>query len=316
MLSKARTLLALALLTPFFANAQPWRPAAGIASTHELKIGDSVLQVDFANGTMDPTIDQVLKHIREAAEAIALYYGRFPVTRARILVVPTQGGRREAIGGTTWGDVDGFPAFTRLRIAEHATQADLDDDWVTTHELDHMAFPNLPEENHWMEEGLASYVEPVARVMTGNLQAPRIWADMARGMPQGEPKPGDQGLDRTHTWGRTYWGGALFCLVADVEIRKQTHNRKGLRDALRAIVAEGGTIDQSWPLDRAFAVGDKATGTHVLTEMYAKWKDSPVEVDLPKLWEELGVLPAGRDVEFDSKARLAKVREAITKSSF
>ena len=315
MLSKARTLFALVSLAPLFASAQPWRPAAGIASTHELKIGESVLQVDFANGSMDLTTDQVLKHIREAAEAINTYYGRFPVARARILVVPTQSGGREAIGGTTWGDVGGFPAFTRLRIAEHATQADLDDDWVTTHELDHMAFPNLPEENHWMEEGLASYVEPVARVMTGNLQAPRIWADMVRGMPQGEPKPGDEGLDRTHTWGRTYWGGALFCLVADVEIRKQTHNRKGLRDALRAIVAEGGTIDHSWPLDRAFAVGDKATGTHVLSDMYAKWKDAPVEVDLPKLWEELGVRPAGRDAEFDSKARLAKVREAITRGS-
>jgi len=316
MLLKARTLLALLVLAPFFASAQPWRPAAGIASTHELKIGESTLQVDFANGSMDLAPDQVLKHIREAAEAIAAYYGRFPVARARILVVPTQGGRREAIGGTTWGDVDGVAGFTRLRIAEHATQADLDDDWVTTHELDHMAFPDLPEENHWMEEGLASYVEPIARVMTGNLQAQKIWADMVRGMPQGEPGTGDQGLDHTHTWGRTYWGGALFCLVADVEIHRQTKNRKGLRDALRAIVAEGGTIDHNWPLPQALEIGDKATGTHVLTEMYAKWKDAPVTVDLPKLWEELGVRAADDGVKFDSKAPLAKVREAITKSSY
>jgi hypothetical protein len=309
---KARTLFALMLLAPLFAKTQPWRPAAGIASTHELKIGDSVLQVDFANGSMDLTADQVLKHIRDGAEAIAVYYGRFPVARARVLVVPTQGGRREAIGGTTWGDVDGVAGFTRLRIAEHATQAYLDDDWVTTHELDHMAFPNLPEENHWMEEGLASYVEPIARAMTGNLEAPRIWADMVHGMPQGEPAPGDQGLDRTHTWGRTYWGGALFCLVADIEIRRQTKNRKGLRDALRAIVAEGGTIDHNWPVERAFAVGDKATGTHVLTDMYAKWKDTPVEVDLAKLWEELGVRRTDHGVQLLPDAKLASVRDAIT----
>lgn len=315
MLLKARTLLALLVLAPFFAGAQPWRPAAGIASTHELKIGESTVQVDFANGSIDLTPDQVLKHIREAAEAIAAYYGRFPVARARILVVPTQGGRRESIGGTTWGDVDGVAGFTRLRIAEHATQADLDDDWVTTHELDHMAFPDLPEENHWMEEGLASYVEPIARVMTGNLQAEKIWADMVRGMPQGEPGTGDQGLDHTHTWGRTYWGGALFCLVADVEIHRATKNRKGLRDALRAIIAEGGTIDHNWPLPQALEIGDKATGTHVLTEMYTKWKDTPVTVDLPKMWDELGVRATDHGVEFDSKAPLAKVREAITKDS-
>ena len=41
----------------------------------------------------------------------------------------------------------------------------------------------------------------------------------------GLPEPGDEGLDYTHTWGRTYWGGATFCLLADVRIRRETHNR-------------------------------------------------------------------------------------------
>ncbi len=116
--------------------------------------------------------------------------------------------------------------------------------------------------------------------MTGELNARQVWRDMVRDMPKGEPAEGDQGLDHTHTWGRTYWGGAMFCLVADVEIRRQTGNRKGLQDALRAMVAQGGTIDHEWPLDKALAIGDQATGTHVLTEQYAKWKDAPVTVDL------------------------------------
>ncbi len=121
-----------------------------------------------------------------------------------------------------------------------------------------------------------------------------------------------QGIDRTHTWGRTYWGGALFCFVADVEIRRQTGNRKGLQDALRAVVAAGGTIDHDWPLDRALAIGDRATGTHVLTEMYAQWKDTPVHVDLPKLWSELGIhsVPDG-GIEFLPNAPLANIRDSI-----
>jgi hypothetical protein len=310
----SRTLLAAVALFPFLAHAQPWRAAAGIASTHQVTTGGATIQVDFANGAMDLKPEQILEHIQKAADAITTYYGRFPVTRARILVVPTEGGRREAIGGTTWGDVGGFPAFTRLRVAEHATQADLDKDWVTTHELDHFAFPSLPEENHWMEEGLASYIEPIARVMTGELKSPSIWTDMVHGMPQGEPAGGDEGLDHTHTWGRTYWGGALFCLVADVEIHRATENRKGLQDALRAIVEQGGTIDHNWPLDRALEIGDKATGTHVLTEMYAKWKASPVQVDLPKLWDELGIRSEGSEVELLPKAKLAATRDAITRS--
>ena len=157
--------------------------------------------------------------------------------------------------------------------AQHTTTSELAEDWTTTHELVHMAFPTLPDDQHWMEEGLATYVEPIARVQTGELEPRQVWRDMVYGMRKGEPADGDQGLDRTHTWGRTYWGGALFCLVADVQIRRETQNHKGLQDALRAIVAQGGTIDHEWPLDQALAIGDRATGTHVLTRMYSEWKD-------------------------------------------
>jgi hypothetical protein len=174
-----------------------------------------------------------------------------------------------------------------------------------------MAFPTLPDDQHWMEEGLSTYIEPFARVMTGELTARSVWHDVVRDMHQGEPRPGDEGLDHTHTWGRTYWGGAMFCLVADVEIRKQTRNRKGLRDALRAIVDHGGTIDQNWDLPKALAIGDAATGTHVLTEQYAKWKDTPVTVDLPALWTQLGIRIDGDTVAFNDNAPLASIRQAI-----
>ena len=52
-----------------------------------------------------------------------------------------------------------------------------------------------------------------SRVQSGRLSAKQIWGDMVREMPQGEPTKDDHGLNNTHTWGRTYWGGAMFCLV-------------------------------------------------------------------------------------------------------
>lgn len=300
----------LTLAAPRVVPAQPGHNLQ-IVATRELKIGSATLQVDFAAGPLDLSQDAILAHIQMAANAVAAYYGHFPVNRDRILIVPWPD--RDGIGGgTTWGDMAGFPAMTRIHIGQHATQADLNDDWMMTHELVHTAFPNLPDDQHWMEEGLAVYVEPLARVMTGELTAQKVWHDMMRDMHQGEPQPGDQGLDHTHTWGRTYWGGAIFCLAADVAIRQQTHNRKGLRDALRAIVEHGGTIDHNWDLPRALAIGDAATGTHVLTEQYAKWKDAPVNVDLPSLWAELGVRVDGNQIELVSNAPLASVRQAIT----
>ena len=107
----------------------------------------------------------------------------------------------------------------------------------------------------------------------------------------------------------------MFYLVADVKIRQATQNRKGLQDALRAIRGAGATIDTEWPLKRVLGVGDEATGTKVLSDLYNTWKDSPVSVDLNQLWLELGVRIGPRGVAFDSDAPLASIRRAITARS-
>ena len=295
------------------AHAQ-WDPARRYGpprATRRLQVGGSTLQVEFATGALDLSDDVVMKRIETAAHAVTMYYGGFPVPRTRIFIVPVAD-RSGVVQGTTWGDVGDWPAFTRIRLGQHTSPQELAADWTITHELVHLAFPSLPDDQHWMEEGLATYIEPIARVQTGELPAKQIWSDMLDGMRKGEPQPGDEGLDRTHTWGRTYWGGALFCLVADVEIRVATGNRKGLEHALRAIVAAGGTIDHDWPLTRALEIGDNATGTHVLTQQYRKWSTSPAPVDLEKLWQQLGVQHSGSDVELSASATYAKIRDAIT----
>jgi hypothetical protein len=314
--------LALSLQYPLSALAQSpnpppdhppnWSPHWNekIASSQTLKIGGAALQVDFAAGALDLPPAQILPWIQRAAQAVTVYYGRFPIPRARILIVPAADGRG-VMQGTTWGDMRGFPGFTRIRLGQHTTEQDLREDWTMTHELVHMAFPSLPDDQHWMEEGLSTYIEPIARVQAGELSAKQVWRDMMDGMPKGEPTPGDLGLDRTHTWGRTYWGGALFCLVADVNIRKQTKNRKGLRDALRAIVVAGGTIDNDWPLMKALEIGDKATGTAVLTSQYKQWSESPSPVDLQNLWNDLGVSASKDGAEFNPNAPLVQIRESI-----
>ena len=158
-----------------------------------------------------------------------------------------------------------------------------------THEMVHLAFPSVAEQHHWIEEGLATYVEPVARVRAGELTAPRIWGDMLDGMPQGLPQAGDRGLDHTATWGRTYWGGALFCLLADIEIRERTNNRKGLEDALRGILDAGGSIETEGELTQILDTADAAIGVSVMHPLYDRMKATPVPVDLANLWRQLGV---------------------------
>jgi hypothetical protein len=134
-------------------------------------------------------------------------------------------------------------------------------------------------------------------------------------MPKGLPKAGDRGLDHTPTWGRTYWGGAIFCLLADAGIREQTGNRVGLQQALRGILDAGGDHEKDWddwPIERILQVGDKATATNVLSDLYAKMRDKPYAPDLDALWRDLGVAVRDGHVTFDDSAPLAAVRRAIT----
>ena len=282
-----------------------------IAFSESFHAGNSLFQVDFGPGVLELSHDQVVQGIQTAAESVARFYGRFPVSRVRVLIVPVAG-RHGVLQGTSWGDTDGFPALVRIRIGGSTTSAEVANDWIITHELVHTALSSLPDDQSWLEEGLASYIEPVIRVQAGGMRPETMWAGMVRGMPNGEPQADDLGLDNTHTWGRTYWGGALFCLMADVQIRSETQNRAGLQDALRAIVTQGATIDTQVPLQRVLEIGDQATGTRVLTRMYAQWSKTPVDVNLSKLWQQLGVRDQQGNITLDATAPLASIRAAIT----
>jgi hypothetical protein len=278
------------------------------APAPSLRIGGSQIEVVFEPGHLDLSRAELMGWISTAANGVTAYFGRFPVDRYRIVVEPIAG-RSGVLSGTTWG-MGG--ARTRMRIGEHATAEQLEYDWVMTHEMVHTAFPDQEPAHHWIEEGMATYVEPLARLWVGNYSESRVWGDLINGLPKGLPRDGDRGLDHTHTWGRTYWGGALFCLLADLEIRERTQGRRGLVDALRGILAAGGNDQVDWPIARAFAAGDKATGVPVLMELYGRMKDAPVSPDLDALWRGLGIEVRNGTLVLDDQAPRAAIRHAIT----
>jgi hypothetical protein len=271
-----------------------------------LKIGEATIDVFFDSEQFDLDRAALLDWVMQSARAATAYFGRFPVTHARVRILLSQLGRIS--NGMSFGEPG---ARCRISVGRHATLADLNDDWELTHEMIHFGFPSVEDRHRWIEEGIATYVEPIARAQVGRLSAEQVWGGMVDGMPQGLPAPGDQGLDNTHTWGRTYWGGAIFCLLVDIEIRKRTGNAKGLQDALRAINRAGGTIEADWPFDRVIEVGDKAIQGNTLMELYSRMASKPAAVDLLDLWKQLGVVRDNRHVTFDNRAPLASIRGSI-----
>jgi hypothetical protein len=289
----------------FMTRYMPYTAFDRLPQQH-LKVANADLAVAFAPGELQLARERIVEWVRHRAQIIAGYYGQFPVSSARVLIVPVAG------EGVKFGQTFGFrgPA-TRVMVGEDVTQAQLDSDWVLVHEMVHFAFPLTDDAQIWFHEGQATYIESIARVQAGDRRETDVWREFAAQMPKGLPQPGDQGLDHTHTWGRTYWGGAVFCLLADVEIRQRTRNRFGLQDALRAVVRAGGVNTESWPIEKAIAIGDAATGTTVLHDLYEGLKGDPGKNDLDALWRRLGIVIEGMTVTLDDSAELAGARKAI-----
>ncbi len=291
----------LALLASFAVDcaAEPAHPA-----NERLEIAGGVIDLQITQGKWRVTHADLLAWVQSGAKAVSNYYGKYPVKHLT-LTIKTDG-EGDEIHGVTY---DG--RLINMTIGAKTTSADLRDDWTMTHEMFHLAFPDMGENHLWMNEGLSVYLEPVARARIGILSPEEYWKELVEGLPKGLPESGDRGLDRTHTWGRTYWGGSLFWFLADLRIREETQNRKSLDDATRAILAAGGDGSQEWSVDKMARMCDQVTGTQVVTKLYAEMATAPVTVDLGAIWRRLGVRYRDGVVTFDDKAPSASIRQGM-----
>src|SRR3954452_12256396 len=104
----------------------------------DLEIAGGTLHVGFAPGEMTLPKEKILDWTRMSAKAVATYYGRFPVSSLRLLLVPVDGARIR--GGTTWGYRG---AAIRIPIGRDSTEEVLRRDWVMVHEMLHTALPDM-----------------------------------------------------------------------------------------------------------------------------------------------------------------------------
>jgi predicted metalloprotease with PDZ domain len=107
----------------------------------------------------------------------------------------------------------------------------------------------------------------------------------------------------------------LFWLLADMEIRQKTENKKSVRDAARAVLDAGGDGSQTWTIGDLLDAYDQGVGTPGVTvfkDLHDEMGGTPVDTDLPALWKSLGVVDDHGKVTFDDAAPLAEVRKGIT----
>lgn len=273
-----------------------------------LTFSDAKLRVIYDPAAFTLPEREIDDWVLRSARATAAFFGRFPTREVTIAIVPGKG-RDVQEGEATF---DPMPRI-RIVLGRDTSAGLLKRNSTMVHEMAHLGFPDLDEAHLWLHEGLATYVEAVARAQAREIAPAQMWGWLATIAKQGLPGDDEKrGLERTKDEDRRYYGGALYWLTADVEIRKRTNNRFGVRDAIRAILASGGTLAVDWTPQKALRIGDEAVGVPALTELFATWRNTPVAPDLDALWQSLGVEANGLKTTLVNTAPLSDIRRAIT----
>jgi hypothetical protein len=252
---------------------------------------------------------EVGRWVTDATGAVARGYGRFPVD-ATVFLVPVRGedhpvfGRVFSLAG----------ASVAVLVGDRTRAGTVHDDWIMVHELFHTGFPSLPYEGHWLEEGLATYYEPLLRTRAGWMKPEELWQHFVEEMPRGvRPPDSPPRIEDRDDIDSTYWGGALFCFLVDTRLRQETKGARSLDDVLHAFTARGVNATMAWRLPDVVRFADEVTGTRVMSEVFASYAEEGEHVDLAAEWARLGVVTdAGGHARLVPGAPLAAVRDALT----
>jgi len=273
----------------------------------DIAVGDATIRLVYADGA--PGVDRVLveQWVRESAAAIVAYFGTFPAKRFGLVIVASDSDR---VGhATTWG-FNG--AAGRIEVGARAGRPAFLRDWVLVHEMVHASLPSVPRRALWLQEGAATYLEPIARTVAGQLSSDMVWKQAIDGMPNGLPPSGDGGLDGTQRWGRLYWGGAFFWLEAEIAVFEATQGKASLREGLALIGRESGGNGAYIEPEDLMDLADTVYGMPVLRPLYDRFAQTRVEPDLTLTFARLGVAEDGDRLRYDDSAELSALRRKIT----
>ena len=291
-----------------------------LAAPLRIEVAGRHVDLQVVPARRSATAPALLAWAEAGVRSVSAYLGAFPIDGARLEVVPGPG---HAINGHSEIDGAGIAQVT-VELGTAVTDAELRHDWVLVHELVHLALPRLDPRHHWIEEGLATYVEPLVRAQDATsgfgIASREVWSQLARGLPSGLAAGAD-GMDHTGSWASTYWGGALFWLLVDLDLRTRSEGRCSVQDALRGLGRAGLSQATPRPLRELLVAADRTAGTGSFARIYQQLGPKLTPMDLQALLGGLGVRSSDREtsadreappIELDDSAPQAALRRAIT----
>jgi hypothetical protein len=257
--------------------------------------------------------------LREAALAVVGAYGRFPVPRVQVLIVPVQERRWGQDEAVPFGHVlrGGGPAIEFFVNTERPLKEYLLD-WTAVHELSHLLHPLLVSEDSWLSEGFASYYQNILRARNGVLSRRAAWQKLHEGFQRGIK--GTRGLPlteaaeqmhRNRAYMRVYWSGAAVALMADVWLRTNEHG--SLDEALARFADCCLPAQRRWRGAEFMAKLDELMQTGIFTDLYTRYAQARTFPDLTREYELLGLNAEGKRLRLVT-AEHSPTREQITHS--
>ena len=268
-------------------------------------VDDPELTLALPTGTA-LTPEVMTAWVDAVAEGNRRFWGRSPAQHGLVVLVPSPR------GGVPFGRVLSLGgSVVTVLVGKGAIARDLYDDWVLVHEFLHLGSPMMRDKGPWLNEGIATFYEPVLRARAGWKSEDEVWREWISQMPRGLPAMTDVGLSNAGRGG-IYWGGAVFVLMAEIELLQASHGKYGFSHCLRQILADGGDATTKWLTARLLQSCDKAIGQDVLNPLAQRHMTKGSVMSLDEIWQKLGVtLSEDGKITYDDSAELAWLRPLI-----
>lgn len=271
---------------------------------HRIEHGEHTLEVAILDTAFAVSDERLVAWLDQATRELLTVGQPLPFARAAVTVVPVPGD-----GGIPFGQVQWSHAPTvAIYVGVSTSAAKLRADWVAIHEFLHMIHPRMKGRQRWFTEGVATYYQEIARVRSGRIREEEAWEHLRGGVGAGRGEAGGRTLrelsgsmHQTHAYRAVYWGGALFALELDVEIRRTSGGERSLDTVLAALREE-----DSVTTERFGEEVDEQAGQPIYARLSQSHLDEPAFAGAEKLLQRLGI-------SGDSPARASdlRLRQAI-----
>ncbi|WP_139374186.1 hypothetical protein [Enhydrobacter aerosaccus] len=264
-----------------------------------------VLRVALLDGLNAEGRGDVLGWVRRTAEAVANYWQGFTARQLLLTLVPNE--NRSGLGIAN--SIAGGGTTIMVEVGADIELRRLYGQWGLMRELMRSGMPTITNRGTWLTEGLATYGQSIVRARAGWKREVDVWKEWVDNMPRGTAA--FTGGLANATGQQTFWGGALFMLLADVGIRRATQGARGLEDCLQGVLWNGLDETRRTTVEEFAEACDRASQTDVMTGLVQNHYLKGKAVDLDELWKRLGVTQAGGKIVFDDKAPDAAWRKML-----